>query len=303
MRVVVLGAIGVWLWRGADLSALADALRRVPPLTLAACFGLGLVNVVNAGYRWRLLMRAFGAAPLPSVRSLVRLMAVGLFYNTYVPGSVGGDVVRGVVSRRNFDTAAASYVVVALERLIGLSALGLVFLVGLATAPPLLDYRAVAPWIGGLVLLGVGILIAARASGRLAGWWGQIPRVSRATDLVVAFAVSIVGHSINILMFFMFARALGIGVSLATLAVVTPLAFVAAVLPLAIAGIGPREAALVGLLGMAGVEAAEALAMSLAYAAVLLAVAGIGGLLQLLGVGLKLDSDTSRSSEGAPPPG
>ncbi len=303
LRVVVVGAIAWWLWARADLESLGGAVRRLEITTLAVCLALGLANLALAGVRWRFLMRAFGARPLPSAGLLIRLTAVGLFYNTYVPGSVGGDVVRGVVSRRNFDTAAASYLVVVCERLIGLSALAVVFLAGVALAPPLIDLRSVAPWIGGLLLIGVAVLVAARVSGRLAALWSQIPRIDDMGGLWAAFAISFVGHGLNIAIFWTFAQALHLGVGLTTLMVVAPLAFVAAVVPLAIAGIGPREAALVGLLGLAGVGEGEALALSLGYAAVLLVVAGVGGVLQLLGVGLSLDSDTSRSSATDPPPG
>ncbi len=303
LRIVVVGAIGWWLWRRADLAALGGAVRRLDLGTLVICLLLGLANLALAGVRWRFLMRAFGAEPLPSVGLLVRLTAVGLFYNTYVPGSVGGDVVRGVVSRRNFDTAAASYLVVVFERLIGLSALAIVFLVGVIVAPPLIDLGSVAPYIGGLVLLGVAVLLAARRSGRRAPRWGQIPRIHPNAGLWTAFGISFIGHALNVTIFWAFATALGLGVGLSTLMVVAPLAFVAAVVPLAIAGIGPREAALVGLLGLAGVGESEALALSLGYAAVLLVVAGVGGVLQLLGVGLSLGSDTSRSSEADPPRG
>ena len=66
------------------------------------------------------------------------------------------------------------------------------------------------------------------------------------------------------------------------------LGLVAAVVPLAVAGVGPREIALVGLLALVGVSRESALVLSLGYAAVLIALAGLGGLLQLFGGGFDL---------------
>jgi uncharacterized membrane protein YbhN (UPF0104 family) len=45
-------------------------------------------------YRWYLLVRALD---LPfSVRNAYRLSLVGIFYNTFIPGSIGGDVVKAI---------------------------------------------------------------------------------------------------------------------------------------------------------------------------------------------------------------
>ncbi len=306
LRVVVLLLIAWWLSDPERRKPLFEAVRRLPMWALAAAFATMLFNMIIAGLRWRVLMRAFGAKPLPSPWLLGRIFMIGLFYNTYVPGTVGGDIVRGVVSQRHFESAAASYVVVFLERLIGLSALGVVFGLGLLLGPPIIPWSEAAPWIGALVAAGFAILVGARVSGRLASWWSQIPRVHERGDLLLAFAISLVGHGLNLLVFWLLVRGLALDISALELAVVVPLALVASVLPIAIAGIGPREAAMTVLLAQFGATKAEAIAVSLGYAAALLGVAALGGLVQLVwGIPRDAtdDSDTSRSSAAAPPPG
>ena len=297
IRVAVLALLGLWFGYVADLDDLGAALRRLSPWAAVAALGLGAVNTGVAAARWRVLMRAFGADP-PPLPGLCRVYLVGLFYNTFVPGAVGGDIVRGVISRKHFRSAAASYVVVALERLIGLSALGLVFLAGLVLAWDEFDLRGLVPWGLGLLAAGLAVLWAARWTGRLATWWGQVPRVERPLDLVAAFLVSLLGHAINIAIFAVLARGAEVPVNLKELAVVVPLAFVASVLPVALAGIGPREAAFVGLLRLRGVPEAQSLALSLGYASVVLVLAGLGGLLQLIGAGT---SGEKRRGEDSPP--
>lgn len=299
LRLAVVGAITFWLLRGADLGEMWAAVTGLSVAAIVGSFALGGFNVFFAGVRWQALMRAFGASPLPSLAVLVRVFLVGLFYNTFVPGAVGGDVVRGVVSRRHFETAAASYVVVALERMIGLSALGAVFLFGLIFGPRIVDAEAMASWIGALLGLGVIILVAAYLSGRLAKLWGRIPRVERRGELVLAFGLSLCGHATTILVFWLLADSISLDLGLRDFALVVPLALVAAVLPIAVAGVGPREAVLVGLLGLLDVSKADALAISFGYLAVLLGIAGVGGLLQLFGGGAAL---TSAGDEPAPAP-
>ncbi|MCA9541447.1 MAG: flippase-like domain-containing protein, partial [Myxococcales bacterium] len=294
------GALALWLLRGGGAAALVDALRPLPLSALFSALGVGVVIMVLAGLRWRVLMMAFGAAPLPSLPTLVRGFLIGLFYNSFLPGSIGGDVVRGVISRRCFSEATASYLVVALERMIGLSTLGLVFLLGMAVRPPPIALDGIWPWIAGLLALGVALLVFARVSGRLARWWEKAPRVASPVGLVGAALLSLPMHGGAIAMFALLGDGLGLPLEpLAWLAVV-PLVLVASALPVAIAGLGPREVAVVALLGAFGVAQPQALALSLSYWAALMLLALLGGLVQLVwGISLA-DGQSALSAE---PPG
>ena len=92
-------------------------------------------------------------------------------------------------------------------------------------------------------------------------------------------------HGLSLVAFALFNEGLGLGLSLGTLLVVVPLGMVASFVPVALVGVGPREAALVGLLGLLGVDRGAALAFSLGYAGAVILAALVGGLLQLLGQG------------------
>ncbi|MEZ4469440.1 MAG: lysylphosphatidylglycerol synthase transmembrane domain-containing protein [bacterium] len=283
LKVAAVGAIAWFLATSADLPALQAVLLRLPIPTLLAAIGLLGLALVVASQRWRMLMRAFGVEAPPPLGRVLRLTLVGLFYNTYVPGAVGGDVVRGVLVRRLFRHPAASYVVVLLERLIGLSALALVLGIGVLVGPDIVDRGTLLLWIGILAGLGVAIVAAALATGRLQALFRLIPPVTHPGQLGGAFAISFVGHGLSLAIFALLAHGLAVPVAPTALLLVVPLALVAAFVPLSIAGIGPRETALVGLLSLLGVPRPEALGLSLAYALTVLVVAGFGGLAQLLG--------------------
>jgi hypothetical protein len=293
IRVVVVGALAWWLLSKADLNELLGAVRRLPLWAFGGALALVTAAIALSTLRWRMLMRAFGATHIPSLPSLLRLVFVGIFYNTYVPGAVGGDVVRAVVSRQCFAEPAASSVVVLLDRVIGLSALGVVFLVALPFGPTLVDPATAAPWLAALIGAGVLALVAARMSGLLSRWWKRVPRVHTPTELIKAFVVSMACHGLSISAFVLMSAGLELPLYASDLLVVVPLGMVASVVPIAIAGIGPREAALVGLLGLVGLGQTEALALSLGYAAALLIAAALGGLLQLLGGKLTVEGGSS----------
>ena len=309
LKGAVIAALAIWLLRGDDAATLWDAARRLPIAAMGASLVLALGLMTVGAIRWGMLMRAFGATGVPGSLTLLGLVLVGLFYNTFVPGAIGGDIVRGALSRRLFENKATPYVVVLLERLIGLSALGLVFLLGVAVGPQLIDMRAIWPWIialvGGGALLGVAALI----TGKFRNLFRRLPVVHHPAQLAGAFAISFLGHALSVGIFWVLVWGLALPIDLTVLLQVVPLGLLAAVIPLAIVGIGPREVALVGLLGLQGIAKGDALALSLGYAAAIIALAAVGGLLQLGGSQLSdvesatLVNDTTRSSEAGPRPG
>lgn len=282
IKLVVIAALALWLLRGDDAATLWRAVQRLPISALVACLGLALALMTVGAIRWGMLMRAFGAQGVPGGVTLLRLVLIGLFYNTFVPGAVGGDIVRGVISRRLFSNRATPYVVVFLERIIGLSALGIVFLIGVLIGPPLVDMTPFWPWIAALAGGGVLLLLVGVLTGRFKRLFARLPVVERPAQLGLAFAISFVGHGLSLAIFGILVWGLGLPITGNTLLQVVPLGLIAAVIPLAIVGIGPREVALVGLLGLQGIAKGDALALSLGYAATMIMLAGIGGLMQLI---------------------
>ncbi len=105
---------------GMNWTALNKLFRQPPQLDYLALAGVILVTVTAIQfYRWYLLVRALG---LPfRVYDALRLGLVGLFYNTFLPGSVGGDVVKAVfIARGHPERKAAAVATVIADRLIGL---------------------------------------------------------------------------------------------------------------------------------------------------------------------------------------
>ncbi len=84
--LIYLGASGMIDWR-----ALAG-LGRAWPLSLAALGFIALAGIGLIAWRLRLLMRPSGLHL--SLAASIRLTLIGLFFNTCLPGSTGGDVVK-----------------------------------------------------------------------------------------------------------------------------------------------------------------------------------------------------------------
>lgn len=84
--LIYLGASGIIDWH-----ALAG-LGRSWPLSLAALGLVALAGIVLIAWRLCLLMRPHGLHL--SLAASIRLTLIGLFFNTCLPGSTGGDVVK-----------------------------------------------------------------------------------------------------------------------------------------------------------------------------------------------------------------
>lgn len=303
LRLAVLAAIGVWLLRGSAPQEILAHLRSIPVWAVGASLTMMLLALAAAAFRWLLLMRALGAHQLPSVPVALRLFFIGTFYNTFVPGAVGGDLLRGVLTRRAFSTPAAAFVVVLLERLMGLVGLGVLLLLALMVGNALVDVRVIAPWIGITCAVGIAILIAGRLSGHLARAWSHVPRIHRPLDLIWAVVLSVGSHLLIIAGLVLFSSALALGVEVRDWLMVGPLSMIAAMLPIAVFGVGPREIALVTLLELAGATPEGAQALAAAAAGVVLSAALVGGIVQLITGRLSIDEDDAPGSGTGSAPG
>jgi uncharacterized membrane protein YbhN (UPF0104 family) len=288
LRVIVtLGAVG-YLLVTTDRHAVAAALRRASPAAFLAATGLVFGSVILGTLRWRSVLGAYGAREIPPTARLLRYYLVGLFYNTYLPGAVGGDVVRGMATRDAYPQAAAAFTVVLVERVLGLAALLLLAGTTALLWPPA-GVGGVLPLallgVGG-ALLALGLVAAGRrvgqaVGGRVGRWAMALPVLERPQKLLAAIVLSLGGHLFAAVGGHLTLRGLGVATTLGTSVVLVPLAVAAGFFPLTIAGAGAREGAFVALYRGVGVAQADAVAASFLLLAAQLIVAAVGGLITL----------------------
>ncbi len=292
-RIAVTVAAGGYLASRVDPGDVTAAFRR---LTLGAA--LGAIAAVLTGLslgmiRWRFLLQAYGAIDLPSWPRVAHLYLVGHFYNTYAPGGVGGDVIRGVAGRKAFGeldlaSATSGVAVVFIERVIGVAAL-LVLAAGAYLIRPIPGMQDVGLWatlgIGAAVAALVGIAVAPRLAPylpeKLSKPLRSLPRLYAIGPFLFALFLSLIIHSMNIVAGHVIMHSLDPSVTFAQSAVVMPLIGASAFFPLTVGGAGVREAAFAALYGTVGVPEATAYAGSLSFWATQLISAGVGGVINL----------------------
>ena len=103
-----------------NYSKLKELFSQTPqavPFAIAASIYLVILGMQYI--RWWVLVRALG---LPfRLRDAVRLGLVGTFYNTFLPGAVGGDIVKAIfIAKGQTERKAAAVATVVADRLLGL---------------------------------------------------------------------------------------------------------------------------------------------------------------------------------------
>jgi hypothetical protein len=281
-------ALGLWWWLARSSAGdLLGALSRISPGAVVVALVLSFLALGVGALRWQALLRAYGAGIVPPLGLLLRAYLEGVFFNTFLPANVGGDVLRAHVTRRAFPGVAGAYLIVAIERVFGLAGLCLLVSAMLVVHPvPGLE---AGPWLaalGSLVALGAAAspVIVRRASHLLPGRLGELarmaPRVQRPGLLVLVLVLSLGTQALVALTGHALVASLEPSVTVADSLVRVPAALATTYFP-TIAGLGAREAAFVVLFRGAGVGRADATAASLAFLGVQLVVALAGGVVHL----------------------
>src|SRR3954470_7795963 len=122
VQLLVTGALLYWVFHNpAVRTAMAVAIREADYRWIAAAVGVYLIVEVAAAVRWQILLKVQGINL--STGRIVSLFLIGMFYNQFLPGGTGGDIVKSYLLLKETDKKAGALLAVVLDRLIGLVAL------------------------------------------------------------------------------------------------------------------------------------------------------------------------------------
>jgi len=291
---VGVSALLIWLLlRGQDVGALWRQLLAVERLHLIAAAAVLWLLAIPSALRWSKILEAMGR-PL-GLRATFPLVLIGLFFNLTLPSSFGGDAVRMWRANRAGLPAATAVLSVMVDRLIALAALLLLVLAALPLFfARVADSRAE---IGVLLLLGIGFFGFAIAIAldrlpfslerfRIVRGIAQLSAELRNVLLTPGRAAptllySLVNQGGVIVVVAILAKGLGLAVSWPDCLIIVPLAVLATVIPISVAGWGVREQAFVTGFGLLGVPAGGALTLSVLFGLVNTVISLPGGLVWL----------------------
>jgi hypothetical protein len=275
--------LGAWLWSvELPVGSVLEHVRGVSVTSFTLAMLLVALNLIVGAARWQVLVRSFGDGA-PAFLPTVHAYFVGFFFNTFLPASVAGDLLRAGAAARQFSTPSAPFVLVLVERFLGLA--GLFLLAGgVALAAGVLPATAVAAILSagvGLAAVALTLPVWARKGGgwlpaKWAGLFESLPRLRSRAGFATALLLSLATQALFSLGAFVLLVRVAPRVDAWGALSVVPLALLAIYLP-TFAGFGTREAAFVLLLARYGASELEATAASLAFGFAHVAVALLGG--------------------------
>ncbi|MHC4842262.1 MAG: lysylphosphatidylglycerol synthase transmembrane domain-containing protein, partial [Planctomycetota bacterium] len=98
---------------------LGQIFTQINPLVFSLAFAMFIIATIIIGLRWWLLLRVQSIFIKPT--AAVKLYFLGWFYNNFMPGSVGGDLIRAWYVTKHTHKRFEAVISVFFDRLIGLS--------------------------------------------------------------------------------------------------------------------------------------------------------------------------------------
>lgn len=290
-----------------DRSNLVSAIREAWtnwPFLLAGVM-LFAVSICFSGYRWHILMHAQGIK-LPIRRTLL-LFFIGQFFNSFLIGATGGDLVKAFYVTKETDhkkTEAISTVF--LDRIMGL--LGLLILINIVMVWRLkffLSYRETRlalAFFSAVTIAAVGGLIVVFGQNLFERWsffvrlekntaFGSIlSRVYSAFQVgfkhpgvfLKSIILSVLNHFNLVCMSAILGYALGIRLPFSDYLTTILMINAIAAIPLTPGGLGSRDTAAKFLLGVLGVQASRAVLLSLVLYGTMMSWSLVGGIVYLV---------------------
>jgi uncharacterized membrane protein YbhN (UPF0104 family) len=245
------------------------------------------VQILSA-LRWQLLAKPLGFADAQP--RFIRLYFVGMFFNLFLPSSVGGDVVRAWYLNGRSGRAMAAAVSVFIDRFSGL-----LVLLALAVVGSLVCSVDLPVWVnqsvwGTAACAALGLLLFPLASR----WFGHLESVRKLVDGLAYLAtrpglvmgttfLSVLVQAGNVIVLWLVGVAMTLSVPLQYYWIMVPMVTLVTLVPISLNGMGIREAGLVVFLTPFGVGQASAVSMAFLWFSVLTAASLVGGVIYLFG--------------------
>jgi hypothetical protein len=291
LRFLLSTVLIVILFWQIGLAKILQFMHQVNLLVVLIALLLTFISIVLSAYKWRILILSQGFSP--PLKTLTGLYFIGLFFNNFLPTSIGGDIVRIYELGKKIGHQQYAAASVIAERIIAALSLGLLVAISL-----FLNYKMTKPFLQPILVFIVvcGLLF----------WFFRyltvsndfLEKISRQIALAVEpftknlasllqldFAFlrvmfySILFHLTVVLINLLLFRAIGAQVPLIYYFIFIPIILALSMLPISFNGLGIREAGYAYFFSKVGLPAAQAVAVSIYFFLVVSIISLIGGIL------------------------
>lgn len=301
-RVGISIFILVFLFRQVDGKALFELIKTADKRYLFFAFVFFFGTYILGILRWQMLLRAVRIR-LP-LRRIVMSFSGGIFFNLFLPSSIGGDFVRSMDLAAHTKRPNEVVATVFLDRLSGYLGLVLLSLISLLSAWPLVRDPTVFLSIGAITLILCVILTVLFNKwlyDRIKGFL-RMPNAGKIKEIIANLhreihyfkqhkkimicnlALSLIIQTISPLTFYLIGLSLGIKINIVYFFIFLPIIGAVTLLPISIGGLGLREKMTIDFFAKAGVLGDSAFAMSLISSFFIFVYGAIGGIIYVLAI-------------------
>ena len=286
-------------------------LKQTNPYWLAIG-GIAFILVITFGaFRWHWLVNSQNLSL--NLGQAMRLTWIGIFFNNFVPGQTGGDLIKAYyIAKNSPQKRLIAVLTVIADRLIGLSALIVVSLITVSIFFERFREIAFILWLGLIIAVVCSVVFFNRSVRRKLGLNRLIKKLpAKISDLIYAldsairnyqnhkrglvfwWLLSIFNHVINMLGIYALSRAINMGVPAVEFFALVPVIFIVSALPIAPNGWGIGEALFGNLFGQYGaiylpdstnaqqIMNTRGVALSILFRLLSMCISLVGGLLLL----------------------
>lgn len=260
-----------------------STLRSVSILSFIAAVALYIVAQITSTIRWKLLLpEGIG------IRRVFSLYMIGAFFNTLLPGVIGGDAVKGFYLYQLTGKGSMSLASVFMDRYIGF--IGLIIICTLSFP---FGYKYFSgshlEWMLPFVIVSfiiASFLIFGLRLGRqirlLSEFYAYFHAYRNQTRIILqALGLSIILQLMGIFTVYVLALGMGQDIPFLVFLIFLPLIILFTMIPVSISGLGVRESAFVLFFGLVGMKPEVSTALSLLWF-LTVSIASLIGLIEYL---------------------
>ena len=250
-----------------DMKRTMTIIKGVGPAPFIIAALLYIVSQAISSYRWKLLLpEQF------TLRRLFSLYMIGAFFSSFLPGVIGGDVVKAYYLNKDAKKLSVTLASIFMDRYLGYVSL---MTIGIVAFPFTLSYFAgsVYEWLMPVILLtfvvGSLLFFALRIGRRfkvIAEFYDYFGIIRQKKGVIVkAVLLSVVIQLIGFAAVAVLASAMGEDIPILLLLVFLPIVITIMSMPISISGLGVREVSFVALFGLIHIAPEAATSLSLSW--------------------------------------
>jgi hypothetical protein len=244
-----------------------SVLRNISLIAFLSAIALFLFAQFISALRWKLLLPGE-----MSTWNLFSLYMIGSFFNTFLPGLVGGDAVKGYYLYKVTGKGTLAFASVFMDRYLGLLIMIVICALAFPFGYPYFQGSRIA-WLVPAAVLSFfisSLLIFGLRLGKriplLSDFYSYFHAYRNQKDTMgKALLLSVVVQFSGFLAVYVLALGLGEHTPFLSLLVFLPLVILFTMLPISISGLGVREGAFILFFGLIGVRPEAATAISFSW--------------------------------------